>query len=231
MIPILAAAVLAFATEGAPPDRSALVQCLAYLAHGPEYAALNDRALMRSKAFLDDAKDHFCSDESGPFWPMAHERASTRLGISKEDDTSGTSLEQQEIAEDEMRAILREALSEAVKDRARPKPLPKERLEGFALSWLLSDRNQKAMHTLIEKPVACASKTLKSSRELQPEDIMAGLDSPAFRSATAPCGLETAQRALMQWLTMRFPELDKQGAEEVAKALLGQMTFYAVLGE
>lgn len=227
MIPILAAAVLAFATEGAP-DRSALVQCLAYLAHGPEYAALNDRALMRSKAFLDDAEGTFCTDESGPFWLMAHERARTRLGISNED---GTSLRQQGIAEDEMRAILREALSEAVKDRARPKPLPKERLGKFALAWLVSGRNQKATLTLIEKPVACASETLKSSSDLQAEDIMAGLASPAFRSATAPCGLETAQRALVQRLTTRFPELDNRGAEEVANALLGEMSFYAVLGQ
>ena len=227
MIELLAAAALATGPTDIP-NRDNLINCLAYMAHGPEYASLSDDDLAHNQAFIEAAKGRYCSDEASPFWRIAHQRARAKLGTGA---NTPISFEQQGLAEQEMQSILGEAWNEARKYRAEPKALPQDKMARFTFSWLLDDRNSAEITLLVEKSLQCARTAVKESRDLTPEDIMAGMASPTFRKIGISCGYETTQQAVAGRIKARFSEMDADFANGIAASYLSQMTMWAALAQ
>ena len=227
MIELLAAVALAAGPTDIP-NRDSLINCLAYMAHGPEYASLSDDDLAHNDAFIDAAKGKYCSDEASPFWSIAHQKARAKLGTAAD---APLSFEQQDLAEQEMQSILGEAWKEARKYRAAPNPLPTDKMARFTFSWLLDDRNAAGIMSLAEKPLQCARIAVQGRRDLNPEDMMAGMASPTFRTIGISCGYEAAQQAVAGRIKARFSEMDTDLANDIANSYLSQMTFWAALAQ
>lgn len=227
MIDLIATLAVSVAASDAP-ERTALAQCMAYLAQAPEYASLSDDQIAREPSFLEAAKSNYCSDEASPFWRVAHERAHAKLG------TEGNTLESQKLAEEEMRSILSEIWDQAHMSRAEPVALSPARKARFAQSWLSDDQNSKEVMALAEEPILCVGAAARAGKGLQDKDIMAaagGTETRAFTTVGNGCGYESAKQAIARKIEGRFPDLGSQAAIQISGAFLGQMTFWSLTGQ
>lgn len=222
-------AALAFVmSAGERPSQHDLVQCLAYLAQAPEYRSLSDDDLRTNNGFLHAAKNVYCSDEVLPFWDLAHRRARAKMKLPR---GGPTSIEQQELAEQEIQFLIADAWQEARATRNQPEPLSRERLSKFIMVWVLDEHNSAVLGSAAEESVSCVVAAMKKDGTFRAEDVTAGRETPAVRKVVSDCGYDRAQQTVARAITARFPDADAAFARAIANDLMGQFTFWAMLGE
>lgn len=223
MIAFLIAASLATALPGKTSE--ALAVCMAYLARAPEYAALSDAEISRNDGFFTAAAERYCSSGSGELWPLAHERAEAKLGLPADGFPPP---EQQALAEQEIRSILREIWAENSGLRGRQVALPPEDLAEFMLSWL-TDENQRHLLKRIEGPLQCAREAILRDSSLKVEVLTGGSSNPRFARIAVGCRYPQAQARLVEAMHKRFPDVPGALASSVVEAFMAQMTFWSLL--
>lgn len=217
-----------FASAQPAPAVTALLpleQCMAHVATDPRFVSQTNEQLGTSVQFAE-VSQHYCSDEIGKLWSLAHTRARARLGLPEKGPIA---LEQQKLAEEEMDRIVLSAWPDASKLRANPPALGQARTAKFVLAWLLE--GPQTTNLLDHKAALCAKAQIGNSA-LPMEDFQAlyvGRFSPAMNRLLKRCGYAEWRQRLADATVKRFADVDSEVRVAAIDWLLGQLTFSAAL--
>ncbi len=236
---LIAAAAASPTGATAPTNATSLAKCIAFVAQGPDYAAVSDEDLGHNSGFLE-AVTHACSDEALPLWDEAHARAFAELGLPGKSfpvprEYAGRAVGEMDVADRQLRSIISEHWGEARGLRHQTLTFPSERQVKFYLAWLMDDRQKSTLAAIIEKPVTCMGAAIRrdDSHFTQPdfESLVNGQPTQRVGKIAADCGHDAAIESLFGLIRQRFTTADPVLAKSAAEYLLGQLVFWSLTGQ
>ena len=229
---MIALAMLAASVQAvSPAEDTALATCLAQASNTSEYRDVPSEELATHEEFLDDAEGRWCSDETMPYWSVAHREARAELGLPP--DGLGTQ-RQQELAVANLRRMLAEAWPSAAELRDDPPPLSDARFEHFMLVWTLDAvGDDTALGRIAAPTIACTADALRAHPDGQ--QMIAGLaarrTSEQLEFLKAECGYGAIVEQLAETASRDIPGRQMDTYRELAGSVLSTLLFYAAIAQ
>ena len=229
---MIALALLAAAVQAAPSaDDAALAICLAQASNTSEYRDVPSEDLATHQEFLDDAEGRWCSDETMPYWSVAHREARAELGLPPEG--LGTQAQQQ-LAEANMHRMLAQTWSAAAELRDDPPPLSDATFERFMLVWTLDAVGEDtALGRMAAPAITCMADALRAHPD--GPQMIAGLaarrTSEQLEILKAECGYGAIVEQLAETASRDIPGRQMDTYRELADSVLSTLLFYAAIAQ